>query len=117
MELKYHKTLTQEKWSQYSFSRQILMIANELKRVGNWLEKDDRDEARLCYDRAFELLFLTVSLVKESNKLRELLRFKEACAGFYASNFPTIKRNSALLEVLLTLDKDSFVLLHPAGNA
>lgn len=92
------------------------MIANELKRAGNWLEKNDPAEAKLCYERSFELLFLTVSLLKGRNRLRELLRFREALAGFYAGNSYTVNDNSILFEVLLTLDKDSFALLHSTDS-
>ncbi|MFA6924289.1 MAG: hypothetical protein WC223_08555 [Bacteroidales bacterium] len=60
MNLIYHKNLTVEKWSVYSKAQQILMIANELNRAKNMPEKNKINETNLCYERAFELIDLTV---------------------------------------------------------
>jgi hypothetical protein len=112
MALKYHKTLTEERWKKFSFSKQIIMIANELNRAGNWLKKDDSTEVRLCYERAFELLYLTISALKDNRKLKELLRFQEMLAYLYTNIDAAVKENSALLKALISLDKDSFALLN-----
>jgi len=112
MALKHHKTLTPEKWSGFAFSKQIIMIANELNRAGNCLAKNDGAEARLCYERAFELLYLTISTLKDYRKLKELLRFQEMLAYLYTNTEAAIKENSALLKVLISLDKDSYALLN-----
>ncbi|MBI5682133.1 MAG: hypothetical protein HZC45_03035 [Deltaproteobacteria bacterium] len=111
MNLKYHKTMTKEKWRSFPFYKQILMIANELNRAGNWIEKGDFVEVRYCYERAFELLYLTIATLSRKNKLRELVRFKETLAGLYIKKIPIIKENLSLLNVLVSLDKDSFSFL------
>lgn len=111
MEFKYHKTLTENKWVEFPFYKQILMIANELNRANNWIKKGDFTEVKFCYDRAFELLYLTIAVLKERNKLKEILRFKEVLAMLYNKESLTIEENAALLKVLLSLDKDSFRLL------
>ena len=112
MALKHHKTLTIEKWAGFAFSKQIIMIANELNRAGNWLEKNDSAEAQACYERALELLYLTVSVLKDKRKLRELVRFQEMLAYLYTNTEAAAKENSTLLKVLISLDKDSFALLN-----
>lgn len=112
MRLKQHPTLTEEKWAKFPVYKQILMIGNELGRAGHWIEKKDFVEVRECYDRALELIAITVALLKEKNKLRELLRFKEALLGLYDQGQPTEEDNAALLKVLFTLDKDSYNLLN-----
>ena len=111
MNLKYHKTLTKEKWRSFPFYKQILMIANELNRAGKWIEKGDFIEVGYCYERAFELLYLTIATLDRKNRLRELARFKEMLAGLYAKKTPIIHENSLLLKVLVSLDKDSFSFL------
>ncbi len=111
MNLKYHQRLTTEKWDKFPFFKQILMIANELNRANHWIEKEDLSEVRLCYERAFELLFLTIETLKERRKLKELLRFKEMLAMSYHCNKFSLKQNSDLLAVLILLDKESFLLM------
>ena len=109
MTLKYHKTLTEEKWREFPFHKQILMIANELNRAKNWIEKKDSGESALCYERAFELLYLTIEVLKEKNKRRELLRFKEMLGALYLKKLPALKENMQLLKALLSLDRNAFL--------
>lgn len=109
MALKYHKTLTEEKWGSFPFYKQILMIANELNRAKNWIEKRDAGELTLCYERALELLYLTIEVLKDKRKLRELLRAKEMLGALYIEKTPNPHENMALLKALLSLDKDSFI--------
>ena len=109
--LKLHKNLTKEKWRSFSKSQQILMIANELKRAENWIIKGDLDEVKNCYERAFELLDLTISISKRRNLLKELLRFREMLASQYISKQKDINLNQKLFNVLLSLSKDSYKIL------
>ena len=88
------------------------MIANELNRAGNWIAKNDFTEAKLCYERAMELLYLTVDILKDFKKLRELLRFKEMLAQLYIKDKLSITENASLLSALVLLDKGSYQLLH-----
>jgi hypothetical protein len=109
--LRYHSSIS-KKWREFAFSRQILMIANELNRACNWIKKEDFKETKLCYERAFELLYLTIQEVKKIEKLKELLRVKEMLALFYIKDRPEFEENSNLLKNLLLLDKDSFCSLN-----
>lgn len=111
MRLKYHRDLTEERWSQFPFFQQILMVANELHRANKWIEKGDFSEVKLCYERAFELLYLTVEMLQEKRKLRELLRFKEMLAMLYRKEEPLLSDNESLEKVLILLDKESFAQL------
>ena len=109
MTLKYHKTLTREKWGSFPFHKQVLMIANELNRAKNWIEKKDAGELALCYERAFELLYLTIEVLKEKNKRRELLRFKEMLGELYLKKPPLLEENMQLLKALLSLDRNAYL--------
>jgi hypothetical protein len=113
MNLRYHKTLTPEKWKSYGFSRQILMVANELNRAGNWIEKNDMQEAKNCFERALELLWLTVETLENTRKLRELLRFRGVVAYLYLSPSQSIVQNKKMNDALLSLDPLSYNMLHP----
>jgi len=109
--LKLHKNLNSEKWASFDKSRQILMIANELNRAKNWIVKKDLEEVSNCYERAFELLDLTISLTIKRTLQKELLRFREMLALQYIDKQKDLNRNQQLFCVLLSLDKDSYNLL------
>lgn len=108
MVLKYHKTLTEEKWQQFPFHKQILMIANELNRAKNWIIKNDPQEVKNCYERAFELIDLTAAVSTNRNLLKELLRFREIFAKLYLEKRVNGEMNRKLFDVLLLLNKDSY---------
>ena len=111
--LKLHKNLNRERWKTFDKSQQILMIANELNRAKNWIIKGDLEEVTNCYERAFELLDLTISLTARKNLLRELLRFREILAIQYISKEKDVEMNRRLFDVLLSLNKDSYNLQSP----
>jgi hypothetical protein len=111
MKLKYHKTLTEQKWASFPFYKQILMIANELNRANYWIKNNDVSEVKLCYERALELVYLTITTLNERRRLKELLRFKEILASFYIKPKISYKENNDLLKLLLLFDRNSFLLL------
>lgn len=111
MILKHHKTLTPEKWKRFPVYKQLLMIANELNRAKNWILKNDYQEVKNCYERAFELIDLTVSVSVGKRILKELLRFREVFAEFYLKKTNDIVINQKLYNTLLLLDKESYNLL------
>jgi hypothetical protein len=111
-DLKLHKNLNLEKWSCYSKGKQILMIANELNRAGNWIEKCQNFEVNQCYERAFELIDLTIEDNKWKNGLKELLRFREVLAALYIQENKDVTMNKKAYEVLLTLSSESYNILH-----
>jgi hypothetical protein len=107
MILKYHKNLTQNRWEKFPLYQRILMIATELVRAKSWLEKNDFLEVQHCYERALELLDLTITIAK-GNFLRELLRFRELLAENYFKNFFNLEENQILYQVLISLNKRAF---------
>ena len=116
MILKQHKSLTVEKWATFSFGKQILMIANELNRAKNWVIKKDFTEALLCYERAMELLYLTIANTKKRPLLLELCRFKEMLAELYNTGKPGLNQNKLLYDTVLKLSPESYNLLNPKPN-
>ena len=106
--LKLHKTLTPEKWQKFAEAQQVLMIANEINRAINRIKKNDWEEVNNCYERAFELLDLTVSLTKKKNKRREFLRLREVIASQYISHQKSLKTNELIFQALLLLNPESY---------
>lgn len=113
LNLKHHKTLTPEKWSTFSFGKQILMIGNELNRAKNWISKEDFQAVKLCYERALELLYLTIVCSKKYTQIFELARLKEVIAGLYIQKVPSLEKNILVSRLLISLSSESYSLLHP----
>ena len=126
MELKEHKNLTIEKWRQFPFYKQILMIGTEFQRASSWIEKKDFREVNLCHERALELVFLTILYLAESqrysnsnwekNRLKELLRFKECLQQEYINKEKSFLTNKKLFSTLILFSRESFSLLGSGNN-
>lgn len=110
--LKHHKNLA-SRWYKFSQSQQILMIANELNRAKNLMKRKDSVEVMNAYERAFELLDLTISITQTNLMRYELLRFREMLGHLYITKYNNIETVDKLLRVLISLDKDSYNALNP----
>ncbi len=111
MQLKEHKTLTTDKWRRFPLAKQILMISNELNRAQHWIGRQDTSEVNHCYERALELLYLTIAVADKFTLRKELLRMRDQLALQYINSKKNARANQALFRILLTLDKDSYNLL------
>jgi hypothetical protein len=109
--LKWHRTLTADKWRNFGITRQILMIANELNRAEHCIEKNDTTEGINALERAFELIDLTVDTVSRKNIIRELIRFRELLAGQYIKKEKSPKEINALQKALVSLNGEAYRLL------
>jgi hypothetical protein len=110
MKLKHHKDLTIQRWRAFPLSKRILMIATELIRARNWIKKKDAEEAKYCYERALELVDLTIDTVK-GNLLGELLRWREIFGFYYYKGNYSLRENEKFYKDLVLLDKEAFNLL------
>ena len=110
--LKHHKNLTEDKWFAYSKAQQLLMIANELNRAKNWINKKNFQDVNLCYERAFELTDLTIADKKWQSRLKELLRFREYLAEQYIIKNKSTKINDQLYKGLISLTPESYNMLN-----
>jgi hypothetical protein len=105
-----HKTITLEKWSSFSKGQQILMIANEINRVKNILLKNNSDNINSSYERALDLIDITVQDQKWASNLKELLRCREFIGMLYCERNPYL--NDLLLHNLILLNTEAYNLLN-----
>ncbi len=82
------------------------MIANELNRAKNWIEKKDLEEVKNCYERALELLDLTIATTKSKNRLKEYLRLREMTGRLYIEKKGNLKFNSQLFAITCILSRE-----------
>lgn len=108
----YHRNMTCEKWNIFSKSKQILMIANEINRANNLLINNNFNEVNKCYERAFELIDLSVADPKWNKHLKEILRMREILSQLYISKKKAKDLNYKLMKTLISLTPESYNLLN-----
>ena len=78
-----HRELAAGRWNALSCCEQMANIGSEIERAIRWKQKGNSEYMHLAFDRALELLDLTISDEKNNRRLRELLRTREALADFF----------------------------------
>lgn len=109
-----HSALPQERWSSFSPSQQILMIANEMNRAKRLFSLQDAHGIQLCYERGLYLTDLTIQLNSKRGFRKELLRWRDLAAEEYLSlsqcsemGKPDIDRHLKIFKCLLLLTPES----------
>ncbi len=77
-----HKNLAEGQWLKLSFFEQMANIGSEIERTMKWGE-ERRDYSEKAFERALELLDLTIDDAKNRSRLRELLRVREALVDYF----------------------------------
>ncbi len=82
-----HREMASGRWYQLSFAEQMANVGSEIERTISWEQKGRPDFSERAFERALELLDLTVADAKNRGRLRELLRVRESLADhFFFSN-------------------------------
>ena len=77
-----HKELAGGRWQQFSFFEQMANVGSEIERAIKWREKN-AEYAQLAFERSLELLDLTIQDKKNSGRIGELLRVREAWSDHF----------------------------------
>lgn len=80
--MKLHQDLTAARWQKLNIFEQMANIGAEIGRTLNWKEKSPKD-SKMAFERALELLDLTIADPKNKNRLKELLRLRETLADYF----------------------------------
>jgi hypothetical protein len=78
-----HQQLAAGRWAEMSFFEQMANIGSEVQRTILWKEKKNLEYSQMAFERALELLGLTISDSKNLKRLRELTRLKEALVDHF----------------------------------
>ena len=79
-----HKDLAAGRWSQLSFLEQMANIGSEIERALNWRIKKNADYAQKAFERALELIDLTLDNDKSYTHLKEIARMREAIVDYFS---------------------------------
>jgi hypothetical protein len=83
-----HRELAAGRWNTLSFAEQMANIGSEIERTISWRKKGRLEISGRAFERALELMDLTIADTKNLTRLRELLRVREALSDhFYFDNF------------------------------
>ena len=92
--MKYeHKNLAEGRWNSLSFFEQMANIGSEVERAIKWKEKGNIEYGRMAFERALELLDLTIDDKKNIKRLKELARLRETLADYF--EFENIYKSSS----------------------
>jgi hypothetical protein len=78
-----HRKLAAGQWKKMSFLEQMANIGSEVERALNWREKKNNAYGQLAFERALELLEITISDNKNKKRLKELARLKEILVDYF----------------------------------
>ena len=90
-----HKELSQGRWEKLSFFEQMANIGSEVERAINWKNKNNKEYSQLAFERALELIDLTIADQKNLKRLRELTRVRENFADYFigGNNYSSSEKN------------------------
>ena len=78
-----HAELAAGRWSQLTFLEQMANIGSEVERALNWRLKNHPLYSQRAFERALELMDLTLESIENPARLREVARARELLVGFF----------------------------------
>ena len=78
-----HKELASGRWLSLTLMEQLANVGSEIERTIKWKQKGNSEYSAKAFDRALELLDLTIQDVKNRLRLKEILRVREALADHF----------------------------------
>lgn len=79
-----HKNLAGGRWKALTFFEQMANVGSEVERAIKWKNKNNVTYSVLAFERALELLDLTMDNEKSGSRLKELARVRETLADYFA---------------------------------
>jgi len=79
-----HSDLTQDHWNEFTLFEQMANVGSEVERAIKWKNKGNKEYSRMAFERALELLDLTIADPKNISKLKEIVRVREVLADYFA---------------------------------
>lgn len=77
-----HKQLAAGRWCKLNFLEQMANIGSEIFRTISWRNKN-KEYSGKAFERALELLDLTIADAKNKSRLKELARLREVLVDYF----------------------------------
>lgn len=78
-----HQELAAGRWFSLSLVEQLANVGSEIERAMRWRGKGNAEYRRRAFERALELLDLTIADEKHRSRLKELTRLREILADYF----------------------------------
>ena len=78
-----HKNLASGRWNELSFVEQMANVGSEVERCISWKKKQNTAYCSQAFERALELLDLTIAAPKKKTYLKELTRLREMLVDYF----------------------------------
>lgn len=78
-----HPELAAGRWKKISFMEQLAHIGSEVERTLKWQDKGNKDYAQFAFERALELIDLTIASQKSFPRIKELTRIRELLVDYF----------------------------------
>lgn len=78
-----HKNLAEGRWFKLSLMEQMANIGSEVMRTISWKNKGNNDSSQKAFERALELLDLTIADEKNKKRLKEIVRLREFLVDYF----------------------------------
>ncbi len=78
-----HRELAAGRWREFSLIEQLANVGSEVERALSWAAKGNADFSAKAFDRALELLGLTIEDPRHRQRLKELTRLREALLDYF----------------------------------
>ena len=78
-----HQELAAGRWNEMSFLEQMANIGSEVERALNWRVKKNTDYSQKAFERALELIDLTLDNGGNYSHLKEIARMREAIVDYF----------------------------------
>ena len=78
-----HKSLAAGRWKEMPFVEQMANIGSEVERALNWKKKNNDAYSKRAFERALELLDLTLGSTNNFPRLKEIARLRETIVDYF----------------------------------
>ena len=78
-----HKKLAKGRWNSLTLMEQLANVGSEVERTILWQNKKNKLYSQKAFERALELLSLTIDSSKNKKRLQELTRLREALLDYF----------------------------------
>jgi hypothetical protein len=102
-----HSSIAPERWALFTVGQQILQIGAEMQRGLKFLAPGRLAYLRGCYERAVELVDLTVQVNENAGLRRELNLWRGVVLDLSARDEPDVETHRAALKALFQLDPEA----------
>ena len=78
-----HKQSAKGNWRRLTFFQHMANVGSEVERALLWLEKGNNEYSQKAFERALELLDLTICFNDKRTRFKELTRLRETMVDYF----------------------------------